>query len=453
MAEPTPETGDTDTVLERNQGGVVADRVALPGEVDVAGMFQQSQRRMDETEQARRTQMDPLIADARVQNNKPLPPTPRTQSIGKPPQSTFGPDMMGFMQSAMILGAIGGALGRKHVTNSLQAFASSIEGFKEGNLQQAKLKMDEWKAETDAVIQNNKQMVDQYTAVLKSRQLDLDQKMNEITLIASQWHDRAAYDAAAAKNVIELGKYIEQQRWHTEQLELKRDQMWQQTEMFRQKLGGILTEEDIDRLAKQGMTDESAFKNLGGGMVGNTNKELVQKRITALAQEQGKTPEQIAQDRAAFVAKKAGQSQGQRTIGAREANTAVNVAESEQTFPMALQALDAVKASDYLPYNRAVQTIQRGVGSPELARLVTATEAVLTAYAQTMARSGTSTVHNRERAERQLNEAQSPAVYRAVIDQMQQEMAAVRKSFPAARKMLEGGTPDAPAEDPWGIRK
>lgn len=439
----------------RDQGEVA--RAPLPGQTDVMGMWKDVQARADATEQGRRAEMDPAVAAVRQTNQKPLPKAPQLQQVPSAPKANFGEDMMGFMQSAMILGAIGGVLGRKHVTNALQAFSSSIEGFKEGKLTEAKTKMDEWKAETDKVITNNKAMIDQYNAVLKSRQLDLDQKMNEVSLLATQWHDRAAYDAASAKNVTELGRYIEQQQYHTQMLESKRDQMWLQTERLRQSVdqhtAGRLDDTTLRGMAEQIVAgDKSPFQNLGRGTQGAENLARLRQSVDAVAKEKGISPERMAQINAEYQ----GAVSGQRSLGTQEARVASTIQEAKKTFPLALEAAESVGRGNFVPWNQLKRLVDTKTASAEQARFHVATEGVLTAYSQAMSRGGQGNVHNRQRAESMLDTATSLEAYKAVIGQMEKEMNAALEAPAAARESLRGSSGASgagSADDPLGLRK
>jgi hypothetical protein len=82
-----------------------------------------------------------------------------------------------------------------------------------------------------------------------------------------------------------------------------------------------------------------------------------------------------------------------------------------------------------MPVNRLQQAIRTGTSSPEQARFGVANAALITAYAQTMSRTGVNTVTAQNRASEVLNTASSPEAYRAAVGQLKTEMKIVQDAI------------------------
>lgn len=196
------------------------------------------------------------------------------------------------------------------------------------------------------------------------------------------------------------------------------DALKAQTEAKR-TTGGLLDDDTINEMAEQALAgDRTIYQNLGRGAQGAENIVRLRQAVALKVKKKGGS----GADQAAAVANFNAQTAAARSAAVREANVASSVEEAKSTFPLALEASTAVPRTDFVPWNRLVQKVQTGTSSPELARFYTATQGVITAYSQAMARTGVSTVDGRHAAEALLDTAQSPEAYAAVIDQMRKEM-------------------------------
>jgi hypothetical protein len=187
----------------------------------------------------------------------------------------------------------------------------------------------------------------------------------------------------------------------------------------------------------------AVMQNLGFGKQAGVNRARLWNEIENVLKDSGATGQDLAAARVNFTA----QTAGARTAAVRGANVDMSIQEAQQTFPLALDASANVPRSQFVPWNKAVQMVQAGTSSPELARYVTANQAVITAYAQAMSRANVTTDHSRLRAEELLSTATSPEAYQAVLDQMGKEMHAAQLAPDAVRKDIESkitGRPVAP---------
>lgn len=162
----------------------------------------------------------------------------------------------------------------------------------------------------------------------------------------------------------------------------------------------------------------AVLTGIGRGAQGSENLERFWGMVSEELKAQGLTGRDVAAARANFSA----QSAAAKTSAVREANVAMAVEEARGTFPIALQRSQELPRGQFVPLNKAIQSVQAGTSSPELARFVTANQAVITAYSQAMSRTGVNTVNAQQHAEALLSTATSQEAYQAVIGQMQQEM-------------------------------
>lgn len=208
----------------------------------------------------------------------------------------------------------------------------------------------------------------------------------------------------------------------------------QNLDFNKQKFGsGIFSPDVIDKLSDQALAgDKTWATNLGRGAQGPENIAAVREAMARKMTERGIS----GSDQAAIMANFAAQTAAASVAAKRESTVSMAVEEAKATFPLALQRSEELPRSAFVPWNKAVQMVQAGTSSPELARFVTANQGVITAYSQAMSRTGTNSVNAQQHAESLLSTATSPEAYRAVIEQMQQEMQAAQVAPDLVRKHI-----------------
>lgn len=138
-------------------------------------------------------QMAGLEADmAGIQS--PAAPTPQAipQFQGR---ELDGQELNQFMGIAMALAALGTKAVRGDAAMGVNAAAAAINGFNEGNLAQTKVDIQNFNTKMNAVVQSNKQMLDEYTRVLNDRKMTLQQKMQQYNVLAHKYQDEMAMAA------------------------------------------------------------------------------------------------------------------------------------------------------------------------------------------------------------------------------------------------------------------
>ncbi len=239
--------------------------------------------------------------------------------------------------------------------------------------------------------------------------------------------------AASQKDeTIEQGaqRLMQEAEQHAEEMGLKREELGYK----KQLLTGTLLDDDSARLAAEQYVTTGTMPPLGYGQTANQNRALVWSKVNQIAAERGMTGADLAAAKADFM----GQQAGARTAGVRGANVDMAIEEARRTFPIAIAASDALPRGSFVPWNKAVQMVQADTSSPELAKFVTANQAVITAYSQAMSRTGANSVHAQSHAENLLSTVTSPEAYRAVLEQMETEMAAAKAAPESVRQSIQG---------------
>jgi hypothetical protein len=100
--------------------------------------------------------------------------------------------------------------------------------------------MEEWKAASDEVSTNNRSMLDQYDRIWKNKKLDIDQKMEEYKLVASQHQDEISWNLANQRNYTMLAQQNEKIREFQTKNEQTAQKIWMETEKM------VLQKRDIE---------------------------------------------------------------------------------------------------------------------------------------------------------------------------------------------------------------
>jgi hypothetical protein len=200
----------------------------------------------------------------------------------------------------------------------------------------------------------------------------------------------------------------------------------------------------IDSMAEQALTgDPEPLRNWSRNPTG-----LVQlrNRIVEMQMERGLG----GKDQAAANLQNLEERANARATGTRVAGITIPTKELEYFSPLALKASADVPRTDFKPFNALYETIL-GQYSPEQARFQAATASVVTAYAGVISRTGGNTVYAQQRAEHILSAAYSPEMYKAAVDQLNQEAKAAEKaalSVGKERTERITGRPAAPSAKP-----
>jgi hypothetical protein len=134
-------------------------------------------------------------------NIPPMPQMPDQKQLGPPPDAKqFQQNSIEFASAMAVLGAVAGRFTRQPGGAALGAFAAAVNGWQTGNLQAYEEANKKWEEQTKQTIANNKMEMDKYKQILQNRQINIDEQMSQIQLVATQFHNDMMYQAAASKN-------------------------------------------------------------------------------------------------------------------------------------------------------------------------------------------------------------------------------------------------------------
>lgn len=168
--------------------------------------------------------------------------------------------------------------------------------------------------------------------------------------------------------------------------------------------------------------DKSVIAGLGRGRQGAENIQAVRTEIVKVAREQGMTGRDVAAQLADF----SGSMAAERSAGTRMAQVDLAVTEAQRIIPIARQASANLWRSGFVPLDRVRQAVQNGTNNVDYRRAYAANNAIVNVYARAISPTGVPTVSDKDHAWEMLNTAQDQESYNAVLDVMQQEMAAAR---------------------------
>lgn len=250
----------------------------------------------------------------------------------------------------------------------------------------------------------------------------------------------------------------------------KQGPAWANVDIQKQKLArtdaGLIDPDSLGMMADQVLAgDKSPFQNLGRGTQGAENIASLRKEVMVRAKSRGLGGADLASLNAEF----AGLTAGERTLGNRTANIEMAASEAQNLMPIALAASKAVSRTQYPTLNKLQLAIQQGTGDENVVKLGVAVNGLVNTYARAISPTGNPTVSDKDHAREILDKAWSNGQFDAAVGQMQQEIAAARKSpgsvrgeFRNAISGHQGGyaaVPDAPgagapppASGGWSIK-
>lgn len=211
---------------------------------------------------------------------------------------------------------------------------------------------------------------------------------------------------------------------------------------------GTLDQGTLSMMADQYLAgDKSVFQNLGRGQQGSGNVVRLRKMVAERARANGMNGAGIAAQMADF----AGTMAAERASGTRIANVEMASTEAEKLIPLALSASDALPRSSFVPFAKAQQMVQSGTNNPALRKFVTANNALVNVYSRAISPTGAPTVADKEHARELLNTAYDSKSYKAVVEQMRQEIQQARAAPRAVRadirsQVSSGGRPGMPSD-------
>lgn len=408
--------------------------------------LKEMQGQYDKLQADRRAALDPLYKQAHEAIQQPTPEVPTLEKGPKAPQQQMGQGAMEFLQVATVFGALAGLLARRGTTTSLNAFGAAVKGFTEGNAEVFKQKSQEWKQATDEVRQNNQDKLSQYNAIWKDRKMNIDQKMEEIKIVASQFGDEITYNLASQRNYTALAQANEKDRQFNIMYGDKADKLHAEVQKIQEQVRVMKAQNDpnsLEALVQLRLTgDKSAANRVPFSARGQFSQMLGDewKKRSMTADDQAKIDEQYVGDTAA-----------QRMRGSMETRVKNATNEVSGLIPLALESSENLPRGKFVPINRIKQAVQKGSSNPQYNDFLINNMSLVKAYGRAMNPQGIPRVSEaaEAKADGLLDMAASPEAYRHQVYQLWKE---IQVSNEAVEQTRSNKSPDTafPGTPPAG---
>lgn len=417
-------------------------------------LVEEGMERSDRLEAERREVEGPMRESLMRDLAAPRPRlrTERLQQVPPAPQQNIAGDMRDFLSTAIIIGALGGLVGRAHATNALNAFAGAYEGYRQNRMDDFNARYKEWEAAVEGVKENNNLEIQRYKAIFEDRKLGVEEKQSMLQLAASEFQNRSMYEAARSNDILHAAQVYQQLVGNLARFDQAAQRLDEtkrahdlQEKKFQQQLSGIFTPEQAMARAQRWLAgDDTAFQNLGRGAQGPENIKAIENAIDQLLGERKISQADAVNLRRNLKASAA----GLRTTFTQEARIGGAINELRLNIPAAREAV-----ADYwgsygrsgigaLRWNQAQNLYDLEVQNPKLRTLAVALNAVISPYAVAMSRGGTGAVDMRAEAHKLLSTVDSPETAEAALDMMEREARnAVQAPAMTREQMLRGETP------------
>jgi hypothetical protein len=440
----TPNLSPPQSALAPPQSVLSAGRDQAMQDADAAAQLAQQDVNRERAQLQQRGQLAPLRQDLQKSgaefSRQLQQPPPQQQAPPKPPtmedaqQQTWQQE---WLTAAMFLGVLGGALTRRPLTNSLAAFTGMVEGVNEGNKQKFDASMKTWEAENKRVLEANESANKTYERILKSKELDFEQKKVMLQLAAMEIKDDAMAQAAVTHDQIAVAQLHDQRLRYGQELRgaqerRDRETAEQQEQRATQWVNGP---DGLKRAQAIANYQIPAPTTLGRtGYQGALNTALMSKVLELnpdYSANQFKA-EGIRQTTPA-MAERAGAMSRERTLGSATANTEININKAGPVIEIAAQAANAVPATAFKRINELYQAAAEEIGDPAIRRFKLANEELALVWAAVLnPRSNVVTVSAQEHARKLIAASDSPEAYQAVLENIkrlaEQEARIVRET-------------------------
>lgn len=299
------------TAPQSGPGGTVGLGAQLPKIITSSQAMDQAvqgiltgQKALNERLQPLQSQVEARRGVVQGELDKPLPEAPKLNDIPQfQPRQLSGQELSLFGGIAMALAGLGTKAMRGDITVALTAAGNAMKGYNEGNLQQSKLDMEQFKQRMDAVIAENHKMSEEYRGILENRKLSMLQKEQSLKVAAAARDDQVMLSAlsqgqfkmvfdleahrinASNQAAIQSAQIYNTAQWHSATLQMQRDRVAAQ--YGTNPGGGGLRPEAVDMLAREAIKDKGVLANLGRGVQGARDLQAITNRMAEIMAAEG----------------------------------------------------------------------------------------------------------------------------------------------------------------------
>lgn len=415
-------------------------------------------RRQENVFEQKRQALEPIEKETLEATREPVPQPPQLE---KPPprpnlQMQLNEQSQAWMGLATVIAMIGAGKTRNAGTTGLMAMAGIFTGLREGNEDRIRHDFDVWKQANEVIKETNRELVEQYKLTLNSKKLNLDQKIEEMKIIATQFDDQSMAIALERRNLIDAGKLITGNEKIADQAEtalLKARKLEAQIEDIQQKTkqrqSGEFTDDEARAMAaRKAEGYKPTSTDYGGWNNRAANAKKVQDMEAEWAEDHGLSMEEYQQRLLDISAAQT----GARRSYTQEANITLPLNEMKRTIPLADRAIDeywqATGDSGFLAlrWNELTNTFAREQQNPQLSALAARLNEVMAPYSSAMSRSGASTDATRAEAQKILSEAKSPEAAKASLRALYEGVLAIQDAPKEVRDKIRKDTAAPPSK-------
>lgn len=387
---------------------------------------------------------------------QPLPQPPQMQQPPAAPHRIDQQESENWVMASGLLGALAGALTRRHQTNALAAFTGAMQGYQEGSREKFDQNMKVWEAENKRVIETNQNALAHYRQILETRNQNMEQMSVALQMAAAQYDDQAMATAAKTKNSLVIAQLYDKQaktlgdmRESSQKITMG---LQQQREAEWKKQADAWINSDKGQATIQAMRSYQIAPpstNTRTGLEAAINREVwSQLAMTPGGFDQGKFARDQATKKAQALlpiqVERASETSAARTQATREAQLDLILRSAKPSIQKAADASLAVPRTTFTHLNELFQMAESEIGDPALLTFRLANQQVAEQWAKAMNPTGTMAVAYFHVAQDKLSTATSPESYMSALKfldgWMDQEIAAAKSKAPQTVKW-----PDNPA--------
>lgn len=394
--------------------------------------------------------MQPAIQRMQQESAKPMPAPPETQKAPEAPNNNqFAENGQEWVTALSVFAGLAGAFSRGHATTALNAFGSGVKGFQEGNQRMLDESHKEWEENNKAIQENNKALNDKYNTILENRKLTEQEQINQINVIAAQYHDPLMLES---KTIDLKAKIMEIREQAASRLQMAALRMQEHKDLFdytqaakkRDNETPSISEDAADFAADAYLKEGArALQAYGRGNKATANLSYIHDKIVEKAKERGITGTDMAKIEQDFAA---GMTEA-RAIATRSAPAKIAVKEMDKLATPMVESIKALDPTEFPDWNSIQNAMSKKTGGPKVVRAALAVQEFKTAFTNLMVRNGVPTDAARAKTDELFNTNFSLEQIEAVRDQAKISGAAVLDAIAEAK----GETPSGSSNMPEGI--
>jgi hypothetical protein len=379
--------------------------------------------RMEKTAEEREKTLAPMEAELQKQIAEPYPTRPHTELPQfKPEPIVNAKEYEALSYGLLAMAMLGGVASQGRWLEVGSSLNGALEGYLKGNMQNAQKRYEDYETQFKGAVAKEQQANKEFEDILTNKKLRLTDQMNLYKIAAAKYDRQDARAAAQSKNYDAMWRSLESNK--TALLKIM-----DHNELVGATLAAKLNAGGTGGLSEKYKTDPQYKKNvdywahllkIGGSLPprfaqSGAGKLMMPDIIQVVPTLGGGSPTEMVANQ---LTRRQLNAEAQK-IGTQSASVSIANAELQRFIPIAKERVDAVPRVGWKPINQLIQAGEN-TWSPEQGRLVIANRAVQNAFSQLIQR-GAPTVHSLQEAETLLQTADSPAVYKAKLDQLVQE--------------------------------